>query len=206
MVCPKCHASNDAAVAFCKRCGASLHKEAPESRSTNPAIETQEAGAEPARPATTTPSDRQFTYAGFGWRLLAVLIDSALQCTVSFAAIGAVVVGAAWVTDGNIHPTTMRVILAVLSIGLLLAIAWLYEAYMVSSTYQATLGMMAVGIVVTDLQGRRLSFWHATGRLLSKFVSTIPLYAGFLIQPFTEKPQALHDMMAGCLVLRKAPR
>jgi len=29
---------------------------------------------------------------------------------------------------------------------------------------------------------------------------------GYLIQPFTERRQALHDILAGCLVLRKVVR
>jgi uncharacterized RDD family membrane protein YckC len=134
------------------------------------------------------------------------LIDSILLNTLSFVTLGTITFGVVAMSDGELDPTTIRVILGVFSIGLLLVVGWLYEAYMVSSAYQATLGKIAVGIVVTDLQGRRLSFWRATGRLLGKLVSTIPLYAGFLIQPFTEKRQALHDMMAGCLVLRKVPR
>jgi uncharacterized RDD family membrane protein YckC len=84
--------------------------------------------------------------------------------------------------------------------------AWMYEALLVSSTKQATLGKMAVGIVVTDMLGQRISFLRATGRHFGKHVSRIILVAGFLMQPFTEKRQVLHDIMAGCLVLRKVPR
>jgi len=85
-------------------------------------------------------------------------------------------------------------------------VAWMYEALLVSSTKQATLGKMAVGIVVTDMLGQHISFLRATGRHFGKYVSRIILVAGFLMQPFTEKRQALHDIMAGCLVLRKVPR
>ena len=93
-------------------------------------------------------------------------------------------------------------------LGLLTGIAagWLYEALLVSSSYQATLGKMALGIVVTDMQGRRISFLRATGRHFGKIVSGMLLMIGYLIQPFTEKRQTLHDIMAGCLVLRKVPR
>ena len=84
--------------------------------------------------------------------------------------------------------------------------SWLYEALLVSSSYQATLGKKAVGIVVTDLQGRRISFLRATGRHFGKIVSEMLLLIGYLIQPFTPKRQTLHDIMAGCLVLRKVPR
>ena len=88
-------------------------------------------------------------------------------------------------------------------IGIL--VPWLYEAILVSSSRQATPGKMAVGIVVTDVQGRRISFLRATGRWFGKYLSVF-LLIGYLIQPFTAKRQTLHDIMAGCLVLRKVPR
>ena len=65
---------------------------------------------------------------------------------------------------------------------------------------------MALGIVVTDMQGRRISFLRATGRYFGKIVSGMLIMIGYLMQPFTEKRQTLHDIMAGCLVLRKVPR
>ena len=76
---------------------------------------------------------------------------------------------------------------------------------LVSSSRQATVGKIAVGIVVTDEQGRRISFLRATGRWFGKYLSGF-LLIGYLIQPFTAKRQTLHDIMAGCLVLRKVPR
>jgi uncharacterized RDD family membrane protein YckC len=74
---------------------------------------------------------------------------------------------------------------------------------MESSSKQATLGKMALGIIVTDLEGQRISFGKATGRHFSKIVSGIILYIGFIMVAFTEKKQGLHDMMAGCLVVVK---
>lgn len=77
---------------------------------------------------------------------------------------------------------------------------WLYEALMTSSSKQATVGKIALGLRVTDLQGNRISFGRASGRHFSKYVSQLLLFVGFLIQPFTPKRQALHDIMAGTLV------
>ena len=84
-------------------------------------------------------------------------------------------------------------------------IFWLYQAMLVSSSRQATVGKIAVGIVVTDEQGRRISFARATGRWFGQYLSGV-LLIGYLIQPFTAKRQTLHDIIAGCLVLRKVPR
>lgn len=78
----------------------------------------------------------------------------------------------------------------------------LYFAFMESSPWQATLGKRAVGIRVTDLEGRRISFLRALGRYMGKFVSTIILFIGFLMSLWTQKRQALHDIMASTVVLQ----
>src|SRR5947199_10802714 len=81
-------------------------------------------------------------------------------------------------------------------------VSWLYEAGMLSSSYQATLGKMALGLKVIDLEGRRISFARATGRHFAKVLSAIMLLIGFIMAGFTERKQALHDMIAGTLVIR----
>jgi len=87
----------------------------------------------------------------------------------------------------------------------LLVIPWIYSAAMESSSKQATLGKMTLGIVVTDLEGRRISFGRAIGRYLGKSVSLSLLFIGFIMAGFTKKKQALHDIMADCLVVFRKP-
>ena len=82
-------------------------------------------------------------------------------------------------------------------------ISWFYSALMESSIHQATLGKILVGIRVTDLDGRQISFSQATGRHFGKYLSGLILCIGFLMAAFTEKKQALHDILAGTLVVRK---
>jgi uncharacterized RDD family membrane protein YckC len=74
---------------------------------------------------------------------------------------------------------------------------------MESSSKQATLGKLALGIVVTDLNGNRISFGRATGRYFGKIVSGMIFAIGYIMAGFTEKKQALHDMIASCLVVLK---
>ncbi len=82
--------------------------------------------------------------------------------------------------------------------------SWIYYAYTESSANQGTLGKMALGLIVTDAQGRRITFGRATGRYFAKMItSLIPLGIGYAMAGFTEKKQALHDMIVGTLVLRK---
>lgn len=80
---------------------------------------------------------------------------------------------------------------------------WLYFALQESSERQATIGKRALNIYVTDLQGQRLSFGQATGRHFGKILSALVLGIGYMMAGFTEKKQALHDMLAGTLVRRR---
>ena len=73
---------------------------------------------------------------------------------------------------------------------------------MESSRRQATLGKMALGIRVTDLDGRRVSFARASGRWFGKILSSLIFGIGYLMVAFTEKKQGLHDMIAGTRVMR----
>jgi Tfp pilus assembly major pilin PilA len=72
---------------------------------------------------------------------------------------------------------------------------------MESSELQGTLGKLAVGIKVTDLDGNRISFARATGRLAAHAVSGITLGIGFAMAVFTRRRQTLHDTIAGTLVV-----
>jgi uncharacterized RDD family membrane protein YckC len=79
---------------------------------------------------------------------------------------------------------------------------WLYEAILTSSSWQATVGKKIVGLKVTDEAGNRISFARATGRHFAKYISVIILWIGFIMAAFTERKRALHDMIAGTLVMK----
>jgi uncharacterized RDD family membrane protein YckC len=80
---------------------------------------------------------------------------------------------------------------------------WFYFALMESSPQQATLGKQAVGIVVTDRNGKRISFSKATGRHSAKFISLLTLGFGYFMVAFTEKRQALHDIISSTQVIKR---
>ena len=121
-------------------------------------------------------------YASFGQRFVAIVIDAAILVaatgTVSAATFG---IG---VTLGFFAP-------------------WLYEAFMMSSEWQATVGKRVMSIIVTDTAGKRMSFARATGRHFAKYISAFLLGIGFIIAAFTAKKQALHDMIAETLVIKR---
>jgi uncharacterized RDD family membrane protein YckC len=127
----------------------------------------------------------------------------------------------AYIIDGIVINIVMTIVGYALGIGYLNRIAdvgpgrsaayslidivvfWLYFAFMESSSQQGTLGKMALGIVVTDLDGRRISFGKATVRHWSKILSTLIFMIGWIMAGFTERKQALHDIIAGTLVVNK---
>jgi len=143
-------------------------------------------------------ADGDVVYAGFVRRFAALFLDSLILSiplmTVAFviaipfgiaksdsAATGAVWQGAYYL--------------------LWIVAAPLYYAGMESSRFQATLGKQALGIKVTDDNGVRLSFGHALGRWFAAALSYLTLYIGFLMAAFTERKRALHDIVAGTLVV-----
>lgn len=80
---------------------------------------------------------------------------------------------------------------------------WLYFSALESSERQATIGKKALGIIVTDSNGNRISFFKASGRHFGKIVSSITLGIGFIMAGFTKKKQTLHDIMFNCVVVVK---
>ena len=71
------------------------------------------------------------------------------------------------------------------------------------SPRQATFGKAALGLVVIDGGGHRISFLRATGRWLGKLLSWATFGIGFYLIQFTEKKQGLHDLIADTFVVYK---
>jgi len=141
-----------------------------------------------------------FVYAGFWLRVGAILIDGLILsplAVISFA-LNAMVRAA--------DSTSTELILSLVSLAyslLLLVVRWLYFALQESSGHQATVGKRVVGIYVTNRQGQRITFGRATGRYFAKIISTLTLCIGFMMAGWTERKQALHDLIADTLVVRK---
>jgi uncharacterized RDD family membrane protein YckC len=141
-------------------------------------------------------------YGGFWIRVVAAIID-AIILRVVVAPVGMIFggLGMAGMMSGIPH-AGLHILGGGISIILLIFGSWLYEAFMESSSYQATLGKMIFGMKVTDLNGNRISFERATGRHFAKWLSAMILGIGYLMVGFTERKQGLHDLLAGTLVRR----
>ncbi len=185
MKCSQCGEENPARATYCMRCG---HRVALESRR----------GVRPdGGTAAGPPSDRA-AYGGFWRRVAATLIDGVLIGVPQ-------VVAQALLSPQTMAPPPEPVLTAADGVWLLIniVVAWLYWAGMHSSRYQATVGKMALGLRVADYYGERISFLRATGRHFAEFLSALIFGIGYLMVVFTRRRQALHDLMAETLVVRK---
>ncbi|GFP75490.1 protein kinase domain-containing protein [Clostridium fungisolvens] len=108
------------------------------------------------------------------------------------------------VIDGLIIGTVSTISYYIDGMGILaVVICWLYFSLFECSSSQGTPGKQVMKLIVTDRYGNRISFMHATGRYFSKFISILTLFIGYILAGTTEKKQALHDIIAGTLVLQK---
>jgi uncharacterized RDD family membrane protein YckC len=209
--CSKCGSAIAETVAVCPVCGqpqgAALAPVAP------PILQ-------PVGPAEVTPHWQPapvVAYAGFWLRLVAHLLDGFIisvpvmivfMIVVLSSGLGSFLKNLPNPPDpgeavgealGAAFFVGIGVFILVMFIG-----SWLYYAAFESSSWQATPGKKVLNIFVTDITGAPVTFARATGRYFAKFVSQlIPLGIGYILAGLTERKQALHDMIASTLVLRR---
>lgn len=215
MYCSKCGVNLAAGTAFCGSCGTPTGS--PAAAIARPASSPGYVGgsslAPYADPAGLAVS-RGFTYAGFWLRVVAALIDGVIMsialCVLLvplflLTGMGAHIDGMAQ-RRGQPDPAIVVAIIGMILVfaAVSILIQWLYHAYLESGEKQGTWGKQALGLYVTDLMGNPITFGRASGRFFAKMVTgMIPLGIGYIMAGFTERKQALHDMIASCLVLRR---
>jgi uncharacterized RDD family membrane protein YckC len=212
MYCSKCGANVADGTAFCSACGQpmlgfSVGQATAVPASAVPATQGYAQPAPAAWPgAAALPA---VAYAGFWLRFVAWIIDRiVLQIASSILLLpfGASLGLRQFLRN---HPPSSPEELFPLftSMGriflLTTVLTWLYYALLESSVWQATLGKKALGLEVTDLAGSRIQFGRATGRYFARWLSLMTIGIGYIMAGFTEKKQALHDIVAGTLVIRK---
>lgn len=127
-------------------------------------------------------------YAGFFRRAFANFIDS------FFTGILGWIISFALGTDYIIS----------MSVGTLINIV--YTTLFDSSELQGTPGKAILGIAIaTENKNERISFQSALIRHFCKYISAATLFIGYLMQPFTQKRQTLHDLLTKTVVIRKDP-
>lgn len=205
--CNRCGAQNSALARFCANCGSSFTGDASPAAPPTPGAVPQPQSpvpqAAPANYATAATPVVQIRYGGFWIRFVAFIIDAIIVGIVVWP-ISVMIALAIGVAGGVVSMPTIGVHLVRGIVGFAFSACanWIYEAGMESSSKQATIGKMVLGLKVTDLEGRRISFLRATGRHFAKILSGMVLLIGYIMAGFTERKQALHDMIAGTLVQR----
>jgi uncharacterized RDD family membrane protein YckC len=201
--CNKCGTLNKVGAQFCSHCGTPM--------SPAPGVGPATASSSPNPPSPYSAPAPYYQaapgaaagYGGFWIRVVAAIID-AILLRVVVAPVGMIFggLGLAGGMMGGIPHLGMGLLGGAVTIVLLIFGSWLYEAFLESSSYQATLGKMIFGMKVTDLNGNRISFGRATGRHFAKWISGMILCIGYIMVGFTERKQGLHDLLAGTLVRR----
>jgi uncharacterized RDD family membrane protein YckC len=224
--CNRCGTQNSALAKFCANCGTPFGAEqtatvtpneispgaqgpADVHTATSAAPHVSSASPQPAYPLPAYPQTAYTApmttthYAGFWIRFVAVMIDAlALGIVVwPISGILALMIGAAG-NQVNMPGIGIHLVRGIVIWSLFIFAGWIYEAGLESSSKQATLGKMALGLKVTDEKGQRISFARASGRFFSKLLSRMILFIGYIMAGFTARKQALHDMIAGTLVVR----
>lgn len=212
MYCSKCGSEISPTSGFCSQCGQSISIQTTGLPSLSPVVPAPPEAFVTAAPTPTYSSG--VTYAGFWLRFVAFVIDGFIACFAFFILLIPLFVltgaGAALgriFSDDDIGDNIgafMGVGFTFGFFGIVLIVSWLYYALSESSSWQATPGKKMLNLKVTDLSGQPITFARASGRYFSKIITNlIPLCIGYIMAGFTEKKQAIHDMIASCLVLRK---
>ena len=145
-------------------------------------------------------TEQKFEYAGFWIRVVATIIDGivlwVVNMIISFALIGGSV-GMGMASGGDYAGFGMMIVLTYL---IMLGIQISYFALLESSSRQATLGKMAVGIKVGDERGQRISVANAFGRAVMRIISGLILCIGYIMVAFDIRKQGLHDKVANTVV------
>lgn len=146
----------------------------------------------PPPPSPPVTARTELAYAGFWRRVLAYLMDGLI-----LAAIGSIVTLGVY----SVAPNDLQSLANISPVST--AIAWAYFAVLESSPMRATLGKLALDLVVGDKHGDPITFWRASARYYLKILSWLTLGTGFILAGFTPRKQALHDVLAGTVVLRR---
>jgi uncharacterized RDD family membrane protein YckC len=141
---------------------------------------------QPTQTQTINLTNTPVQYSGFFRRFLAMLIDGFIT--------GILGVILSFIVGSDVIIT--------LSISTIIGV--IYVGIFDSSEMMGTPGKAFMGIAVVSKSNlEKITFKTAVIRFVLKYVSGLMLCIGYLIQPFTEKKQAFHDMMAETVVIKK---
>lgn len=145
----------------------------------------------------------QIKYAGFWIRWVANIIDGFILGIPLAVIIIFFIFFALTKSTRSGYEDTTGINLIVRLVGFV--VSWLYFILM-TKKYGATLGKRILGLVVISDKSENLSWGQVILReTIGKIVSAVILYIGYIMAGFTQKKQALHDMIASTVVVYKDP-
>jgi uncharacterized RDD family membrane protein YckC len=217
MTCSKCGARLTSTTGFCPSCGQPIVGFAVGQAAPPQTIPSAVAPVYGAAPGAIAPgAQASVAYAGFWLRVVAAFVDGiiiSIPLAPIFLILMLPLIRNMQNPQDMQNPTLLFQLMAP-KLGIIMLIfivvSWLYWALCESSAWQATIGKKILGLYVTDSDHNRASFGRTSGRFFAgRFVASIPYVGGMyglvdcLCVAFTAKKQAIHDMIAGTLVLRK---
>ena len=119
-------------------------------------------------------------YAGFWQRFIAGFIDLIILIVIEIVLIFIPIIG--WIAT--------------------FFVTWLYFAIQHSSSKQATLGMRALDIQITNEKHEKIGFWRATGNFYLTVISSLILFIGFFMIAFTSRKQGLHNLISRTICIK----
>jgi len=165
---------------------------------------------------TLLTGDGGIVYAGFWRRVAANVIDGMIVNAISFVLLaillpvfgfsmaGFLGLTESWGIPRNQDDISEDLVMFQLVLQLvLMALTCAYYAWFHASHNRATLGKMAVGIKVVRLDGEKITLGRGIGRYFAFVLSSFTVGIGFLMAGFTQRKQALHDIICGTLVVDK---
>jgi uncharacterized RDD family membrane protein YckC len=208
MFCIRCGTQLPDGAAFCSSCGVPVTTSGDTSEAARlpPAANS---GPWAARPPEPFAAGGVLVFGGFWRRFWSYLIDRFIL-GIAFVPVGFMVFvpmlatqSDGW-TDTDLPAEAIAAFLgATLTVAFLALLgSWFYYALLQSSSRQATLGQLALGLRVTDLEGRRVSFARASARHFATVLTGLTFGIGYVMVLFTTRKQTLHDLVAGTVVVR----
>lgn len=161
--------------------------------------------------ASTVVRDGHVVYVGFLRRFAASILDNFVTGIASYALLIPLVLlmgaSAGVLVDGQ-AAAGLGVGFVVLMYGISIGLPALYFAWMQSSSTQASLGKMAVGVKVVRSDGSPMSFGRSLLRYLAlvltwAFTCGIGMLVSAFMTAFTARRQSLHDLICDTVVVDK---
>ncbi|URJ52176.3 RDD family protein [Paenibacillus polymyxa] len=150
---------------------------------------------------TGTSDTERRMYGGFWIRTAAFVLDFIIVTVLVFL-IGGGVSSILFLL--GIEETSFVHVLALLCpLILWFVVPWMYCVLWETSKVKATPGKLVLSLIVVDKEGKRLEFWHASGRYWIKAITFTFIHIIYIVVAFTPKKQGAHDLCTNTFVVHK---